>query len=86
MDYTQEEYDRACKKVKQDRKLYIENYFMYHSPKGNQPERYEAIREQAKQLANYINDACPECNDKDEAIKKLRQAVMFANASIAINE
>lgn len=69
----------------------IDNIFSYHAPKTAeftlpQAERYEAIRELAKNLAQYINQACPECSDTDEAIKHLRTAVMWANSSIAINE
>lgn len=64
----------------------IENIFTYHSPIGNQPQRYQAIREVARQLAVVINDSCPESREKSLAITNLQQSVMFANASIAINE
>lgn len=32
----------------------IENTFTYHKPFGNQPERYEVLRNQAKILAAFI--------------------------------
>jgi len=48
----------------------IENIFTYHKPFGDQAARYERIRADAKALA-YTN---------------LQQAVMWANAGIAINE
>lgn len=69
----------------------IDNTFSYHTPKevpGKLPqaERYEAIRELAKNLAHYINEACPDSTDKDEALKRLKEAVMWANVSIANNE
>jgi len=64
----------------------IENIFMYHSPKADQPKRYEAIREKAKELALLINEVCPESREKNQALTNLQQTTMWANASIAINE
>lgn len=64
----------------------IENIFKYHPPIEGQPERYEAIRGQALLLASVINDMCPESREKSLAITNLQQSVMWANASIAINE
>ncbi len=64
----------------------IENNFSYHAPKGNQQERYELIRSQAKELAYLISDCCEESREKSLAMTKLEEAVMWANASIARNE
>lgn len=64
----------------------IENIFMYHSPKSDQPLRYESIRSKAKELAHLINEACPESREKSLALTNLQQTTMWANASIAINE
>lgn len=64
----------------------IANIFTYHKPFGNQGERYETLRTTARTLANIINDACPESREKSLAITNLQQAIMWANASIAINE
>ena len=64
----------------------IDNTFTYHKPTGTQPERYEKIRSDAKVLARTIQDSCPESREKSLALTNLQQAVMWANASIAINE
>jgi hypothetical protein len=64
----------------------IERQFTYHSPKGDQPERYERLREMAKALAYGIDDCCPESREKSLAMTKLKESIMWANASIAINE
>jgi hypothetical protein len=64
----------------------IENTFTYHKPFGDQPERYETIRNQAKLMAFAIQNSCPESREKSLALTNLQQAVMWANASIAINE
>lgn len=64
----------------------IETTFTYHAPFGDQPARYRDIREKAKELAQMINDHCPESREKSLALTNLQQATMWANASIAINE
>lgn len=67
-------------------KQQIENTFTYHAPKGDQPVRYEDIRRQARALAEVIARHCPDSREKSLALTNLQQAVMWANASIAINE
>lgn len=64
----------------------IEDEFTYHPPKEGQPERYETIRECAKYIRYLIEYSCPESKEKKYAAKKLREAVFWANAAIAINE
>ncbi len=64
----------------------IVNTFTYHKPFGDQPQKYEVIRSQAKVLAGILNDLCPESREKSLAFTSLQQAIMWANASIAINE
>jgi hypothetical protein len=64
----------------------LDNIFMYHAPKGDQPARYEKLRAAAKQFAECVEDCCPPCYDRDVAIRKIREAVMTANSSIAIQE
>lgn len=64
----------------------IENNFKYHAPKEGQPAKYDAIREKAKELANVIDELCPNSREKSLATTNLEQAMMWANASIARNE
>jgi len=64
----------------------LDNIFSYHSPKPGQPERYERIRQAAKELSRTIIECTPVCADQSAAIRKVREAVMTANAAIAINE
>lgn len=64
----------------------IENNFMYHPPKDEQPSRYFTIREECKKLALLINALGPDSREKSLAITKIEEAVMWANASIARNE
>lgn len=64
----------------------IENIFTYHKPFGDQPDRYQNLRAEAHELATLINHLCPESREKSLAITHLQQSIMWANASIAINE
>lgn len=64
----------------------IDNVFTYHAPKGDQPERYVAIREKAKELAALILRSTPHSAEQTLALRDVQRAVMMANAAIAINE
>lgn len=64
----------------------IERVFTYHAPKQNQAERYNDIRYAAKLFAQIIVDCTPAGPDQTTAIRKIREAVMTANAAIAIGE
>jgi hypothetical protein len=60
--------------------------FTYHAPKERQAERYQEIREQAKQLAIKMTEECPESRELSLALTNLEQAIFWANAAIARNE
>ena len=62
----------------------ITDIFQYHAPEPGMPERYEAIRSKAKEMAEVILDNVYPCQDREAAIRKLREAVMTANAAIAL--
>ena len=63
----------------------IENAFTYHAPKDDQPAKYQAIREKAKELAYLIDDMVPDSHEKSLAMTKLEECSMWANAGIARN-
>jgi hypothetical protein len=64
----------------------IENMFTYHSPVGDQTDRYQELRQKARELAFTIEALCPSSREKSVAFTRLQQAIMWANASITINE
>ena len=64
----------------------IDNIFVYHKPFGNQAIRYEELRKKARELAEKVIMDCPDSREKSLAITNIQQAIMWANASIAINE
>lgn len=64
----------------------IDNLFRYHPPMGDQVDRYAALRKAAKDFAEAIVSLTPEGADQSAAIRKVREAVMTANAAIACGE
>ncbi len=64
----------------------IDNIFVYHRPFGDQPDRYVALREKAKELARLIQSLTPASAEQTLAMRDLQRCVMMANAAIAINE
>lgn len=64
----------------------LEVLFTYHPPVGNQVNRYAIIRQKGKELAEAILEMTPVGADQSAAIRKVREAVMTANAAIACGE
>lgn len=64
----------------------LRNRFTYHAPKGDQADRYTAIRQAGLALAALLDHAAPDSREKSLALTKLEEAVMWANAAIARNE
>lgn len=60
--------------------------FTYHAPKEGQPERYQEIRDAGRDFAEIIVGECPTSPEREHAITKIHEAIMWANASIARNE
>ncbi len=67
-------------------RIEIERNFTYHAPKGDQTKRYEELRTKGKELAYLIVDSTPYSGEQMVALEKLKEAIMWANAAIAINE
>jgi hypothetical protein len=60
--------------------------FTYHPPFGDQTERYERIRAAALEFALLLHELTPLSAERAQAINRLDECVMWANASIARNE
>ena len=65
-------------------KTMIENWFTHHPP-GEQAtiQKYLDIREAGKNMALIVLQNTPPSADQSAAIRKIREAVMTANAAIA---
>lgn len=61
----------------------LERRFTYHAPREGQPQKYEALRAKARELAEMIGELCPDSREKSLAVTKVEEGVMWANASIA---
>lgn len=61
----------------------LENLFTYHAPTADDVPKYAYIRSAALNLAKVIVANTPESADQTAAIRKVREAVMMANAAIA---
>lgn len=65
-------------------KANVDDVFTYHAPDDNQRAQLETVRESAKALAHVILACTPLCADQQAALRLLREAVMTANAAIAL--
>lgn len=63
----------------------LDNIFTYHPPTEGQVEQYSNIRNAAKEFARVVIENSPSSSDQSTAIRKIREAVMTANAAIALN-
>lgn len=64
---------------------WLDEVFSYHAPTEGQPAQYEAIRAAAKVFATVVLANTPRSPDQTTAIRKIREAVHVANASIALD-
>lgn len=63
---------------------WLEDVFSYHKPEGDRPAKYERIRGAAKEFARVILSELPACADRSAALRHIREAVMTANAAVAL--
>ena len=61
----------------------LQNWFTYHPPTDKDVISYREVRASALEFARCIAKYCPNGADKTAAIRKVREAVMTANAAIA---
>lgn len=62
----------------------LEIAFTYQRPDDDRFRTYAGVRAAGKALALAILNAAPKCADRTDAIRKVREAVMTANAAIAL--
>ena len=62
----------------------IDHIFKYHPPTSNDLGKYEKLREAGKEFARIILETTPKSADQTHAIRLVREAIMTANASIAL--
>lgn len=62
----------------------IDDLFTYHAPTEEQRDALIHVRNAAKAMARTIYANCPPSADRTAAVRKLRESVMTANASIVL--
>lgn len=69
----------------------LDALFTYQDPDASKdPEemkiRYRVLRREARAFAKLIVDLCPASSDRTTAVRTVREALMWANAAIALEE
>ena len=64
----------------------LQNFFTDHAATPEQKEAHRLIREQALALAKVIREQCQDSDDADRAIRRVIEAFMIANQSIACHQ
>jgi hypothetical protein len=87
--YTWLGFDRLAYRVPEERLMpytseELDNIFTYHAPVGNQVERYQKIREAAKNLAQVIVDNTSPSPEQTLAVREVEMACMRANQCVAL--
>lgn len=62
----------------------VADVFTYHAPSPDQQVVYEKLRSSAREFTHAILELTPTCADQQAAIRLVREAVMTANAAIAL--
>jgi hypothetical protein len=63
----------------------LDEIFTHHPPTPEQGDKYVELRQKAHTLASTILELAPESAERTLAIRHVQEAVMFANAAIAIH-
>ena len=61
----------------------LDNVFTYHAPKEGDPEAYGRVRFAGHSFALAIMADVPASRERDLAVERIREAVMWANAGRA---
>lgn len=63
----------------------LDHIFAFHPQREGDPAKYKAIRSAAKAFAKAIIENTPPSADQSDALRKVREAVMVANAAVALD-
>lgn len=61
---------------------FLDNVFKHHVQEADQTERQGRLRGAARIYATLVLELCGPGPDRDEALKNVQQAAMWANASV----
>jgi len=72
--------------VSEDTLKALDNSYTYHSPKGDQQERYILIRDKAKEFAILMCENALKSRELSIALTDFEKVVTMVNKAIACNE
>lgn len=64
----------------------LDNRFTHHAPKGDQADRYSAVRASILETAKACRDLTPVSPEQTRAFNALDEAMFLFNAAIARHE
>lgn len=64
----------------------LESRFSHHPPTPGQAEKYAQVRSHLLEIAQKIDEICPNSREKSLALTKLEEVMFWSNASIARSE
>lgn len=64
----------------------IKRIFTYHKPQEENVHKFESLRNMGKITAEAILKYTPQCAEQTLAIRKVEEAIMWANAALARNQ
>lgn len=80
-----EPFEKRSKGVRDGRTPDLDHIFTYHRPDEEARIHYDHLREAAHAFAKAILDHTPPGADQSAAIRKVREAIMTANAAVALD-
>jgi len=80
-----EQPDHSTEVLLESQEQVLDDLFTYHAPTPEQLPKYDAIRKGARYFASIVLANCPSSADRSAALRQIRQAMMTANASIALH-
>lgn len=64
----------------------LDEHYTYHAPASDDVHRHQKVRTVGRYLAGTILANAPCSDERDNALDRVREAVMWANAAIACNK
>lgn len=80
------EFDETTDQWQMDMAATVERNFTYHPPKKENIHKFESLRNMGKITAEAILKYTPCCPEQTLAIRKVEEAIMWANAALARNQ
>lgn len=61
----------------------MDKVYSYHPPHPENAAKFVAMRDEGRKMAELVMQHCPVSRERDIALTKIEEAIMWANAAIA---